>query len=70
MTVICSLLCLQAGGKTLEQTYQPIWCLEWSISVLHVITAKAESKKTSCGSDDASMGGQEVVELIGVVITF
>lgn len=37
VTVICSLLCLQVGGQTLEQTYQPIWCLEWIIFVLHVI---------------------------------
>lgn len=45
MTVICSLLCLQAGGKTLEQTYQPLWCLESSVSVLHVITEKVETRK-------------------------
>lgn len=60
VTVICSLLCLQAGGKTLEQTYQPIWCLEWSTSGLHGIVENVENKKTSCGSDDASMWRQEV----------
>lgn len=27
--------------------------------MLHVITAKAENKKIFCGSDGASMGGQE-----------
>lgn len=60
VTVICSLLCLQGGGETLEQTFQPIWCLEWSISGLHVITENAENKKTSCGSDYASMWSQEI----------
>lgn len=70
VTVICSLLCLQAGGKTLEQTYQPIWCLEWSISVLHVITAKAESRKPPVVQMILPCEVNRVVKLIGVVIAF